>query len=86
MTTFGHIKILESDLPTGVLMTNIVTKARVRILLPFCSSKTTLLLGLLRGSARHSGICLALDQPRGTAHVVRLKDQAGPYSRAHESG
>ena len=31
MTTFGHIKILEFDSPTGVLMTNIMTKARVRI-------------------------------------------------------
>lgn len=31
MTTFGHIKILEFDSPTGVLMTKIMTKARVRI-------------------------------------------------------
>ena len=36
--------------------------------------------GATRGSARHSGICLALDRPRGTAHVGRLRNQGGFYS------
>jgi len=51
-------------------------------------SMKTLLLQKKHWSAQPAtpGICLALGRPRGTAHVGRLRDQAGPYSRAHESG